>query len=245
MTGNPALNESTFTNDSLVRTGETMTVQGAVNKTAIALLLAVVSASYTWQLYFSGNAGAVTPWMIAGGLGGFVIGLVTTFKPQWSAVTTPLYAVLEGLFLGALSSTFEARMPGIVIQAVMLTFGTLAALLAAYKTGLIRATATFKRGVIAATGGIALVYLASMVLGFFHIQIPGIFGNGMIGIGFSLFVVILAAMNLVIDFDFIEQGARSGAPKYMEWYAGFGVLVTLVWLYLEILRLLSKLNRRD
>ena len=245
MTGNPALNENTFSNVSSARVGEAMTVQGTVHKTAILLVLAAVSASYTWHLYFGGNVASVTPWMIGGGIGGFVVGLVTTFKPTWAAITAPLYAVFQGLFIGALSSIFDARMPGIVIQAVMLTFGTLAALLAAYQTGLIRASDKFKRGVIAATGGIAILYLLSIALGFFHIQIPLIFGNGAIGIGFSLFVVILAAMNLVIDFDFIEQGAQNGAPKYMEWYASFGLMVTLIWLYMEILRLLSKLRSRD
>ncbi len=149
---------------------------------------------------------------------------------------------MEGLFIGGISCVFEQRFPGVVPQAVMFTFGTLAALLAAYTTGIIRASDGLRRGIIAATGGIALVYLVSMVLGFFHVQVPGIFGSGPIGIGFSVVVVIIAAMNLVLDFDFIESGARQGAPKYMEWYAGFGLLVTLVWLYLEILRLLSKLN---
>jgi uncharacterized YccA/Bax inhibitor family protein len=222
-----------------------MTVQGAVNKTAILLALTTLAASYTWQLFWKGQVASANGWLMGGAIGGFIVALVTTFKKTWSPVTAPLYAVLEGLFIGGLSCMFERQLPGIVIQAVMLTFGTLAALLCAYTTGLIRATSGFRRGVIAATGGIALVYLVSMVLGFFNVQIPGIFGNGMIGIGFSVVVVIVAAMNLVLDFDMIEQGAQQGAPKYMEWYAGFGLLVTLVWLYLEILRLLSKLNRRS
>jgi len=221
-----------------------MTVQGTVNKTALLLLITTVAAAFTWRLFWQGAGGGTNLWLTAGAIGGFVIGLVTIFKKTWAPFTAPLYALCQGLFIGGLSSIFERQMPGIVIQAVMFTFGTLAALLAAYSGGLIRASAGFRTGIIAATGGIAIVYLASMVLGFFHIQIPGIFGNGMIGIGFSIFVVVIAAMNLVLDFDTIETGARQGAPKFMEWYGAFGLLVTLVWLYLEILRLLSKLNRR-
>ena len=160
-------------------------------------------------------------------------------------MTTPLYAALEGLALGGISLAFEARYPGIVMNAVGLTFGTLAALLLAYRSGLVRATENFKLGIFAATGGIALLYLVSMVMGFFGKSIPFIHGSGLIGIGFSVFVVIIASLNLVLDFDFIETASRRGAPKYMEWYGAYGLMVTLVWLYLEILRLLSKINSRD
>ena len=156
----------------------------------------------------------------------------------------PMYAVLEGLLLGGLSAMFEVRFPGIVSQAVFATFGTLFGLLFAYKTGIIKATENFKLGVFAATGGIAIVYLISFVMSFFGTRIPYIHESGLIGIGFSVFVVIVAALNLVLDFDFIEQGAESGAPKYMEWYAAFGLLITLVWLYIEMLRLLSKVRSR-
>jgi len=159
-------------------------------------------------------------------------------------VTAPIYAVAEGFFLGGLSGLVNLRFPGIPFQAVCLTFGTLFMLLMAYQTGWIRATENFKLGVTAATGGICMLYLVSMVMGFFGMQIPFIHESGPIGIGFSVFVVIIAALNLVLDFDFIEHGAEHGAPKYMEWYAAFGLLVTLVWLYIEILRLLSKLARR-
>jgi uncharacterized YccA/Bax inhibitor family protein len=177
-------------------------------------------------------------------VGGFIVALVTIFKKNWAAFTAPLYALFEGLMLGALSATLEARYPGIAIQAVGLTFGTLLAMLIAYSSGLIKPTQKFKTGVIAATGGIALLYLATMGLGFFGVHIPYIYGNGLVGIGFSLFVVVIAALNLVLDFDLIQSGVASGAPKYMEWYCAFGLLVTLVWLYIEMLRLLSKLNRR-
>jgi len=245
MTGNPTLSPKVFTQAGLATAGETMTVQGTVNKTAFLLLLTTLSAAYTWQLFFKGDTASATGWLYGGAIAGFIIAIITSFKPAWSAVTAPLYAVAEGLFIGGLSSLFEMRLPGIVIQAVMLTFGTLAALLAAYTMGFIRASGAFRRGVFAATGGIAILYVVSMVLGLFHIQIPGIFGNGPVGIIFSLVVVIIAAANLVLDFDMIESGAQQGAPKYMEWYCGFGLLVTLVWLYLEILRLLLKINRRD
>jgi len=245
MTGNPALNQNTFTNVQASSGGGTMTIQGTVNKTSILLILLTVAASYTWRLYLTGQGDQMMEWTYGGAIAGFVVGLVTCFKKQWSPVTAPVYAICEGLFIGGLSSVMDAQFHGIVLQAVMLTFGTLAALLGAYKTGLIKATNNFKRGVIAATGGIFILYLVTMVMGFFGVQmLPSIYGNGPVGIGFSIIVVIIAAMNLVLDFDFIEQGVSVGAPKYLEWYGAFGLLVTLVWLYLEILRLLAKLNSR-
>lgn len=246
-TANPALNSKTFTNLALpAESNNTMTLDGTVNKTGILLFLVLLSASWTWKLYFTQNSSAaVFPWIIAGALGGFIFALITAFKKEWSPITAPIYAVLEGLFLGGISSILEAQFHGIVIQAVGLTFGTLFALLMAYKSGLIKPTENFKLGVAAATGGIALIYFATMILGFFHIQIPYIHGSGTIGILFSLGVVIIAALNLVLDFDFIENGAKSGAPKFMEWYAAFGLMVTLIWLYIEILRLLAKLRSRD
>lgn len=243
-TANPALSASTFTG---VAAGghEAMTVEGTVNKTAVLLLLVVGGAFYTWNLFFQASDPAVvTPWILGGALAGFALAILTVFKKRWAPVTSPLYALCEGLFLGAVSATFEARFPGIVIQAVGLTFGTLFVLLLAYRTGVIRATENFKLGVVAATGGIALVYVVSIVLGFFGIQFPFIHESGPMGILFSLVVVVIAALNLVLDFDFIETGAARGAPRFMEWYAAFGLLVTLVWLYLEILRLLAKLKSR-
>jgi uncharacterized YccA/Bax inhibitor family protein len=171
--------------------------------------------------------------------------MVTIFKKEWSPVTSPIYALLEGLVLGGLSALLELRFPGIAIQAVALTFGTLFVMLLAYRSGLIRVTQKFRLGIIAATGGIMVFYLLQMLLGFFGVPMfSSVNGNGFIGIGFSLFVVAIAALNLVLDFDFIEQGVHFGAPKYMEWYGAFGIMVTLVWLYIEILRLLSKLRSR-
>lgn len=242
-TSNPLLNDSTF--DSPVRTaGRQMTLQGTVNKTLFFLFLVFATALYTWNLAMTQPAMA-QPWMIGGAIGGLVLALITSFKPAWSPVTGSLYALAEGLFLGAISAMYEQRFHGIVLQAVLLTGGVSLALLAVYSMRLIRATENFKLGIVAATGGIFLVYLLSWILSFFSIQIPYIHETGMIGIGFSLFVVIIAALNLVLDFDFIENGCAHGAPKYMEWYAAFGLLVTLVWLYIEILKLLSKLARRD
>jgi uncharacterized YccA/Bax inhibitor family protein len=245
-TANPTLNEKVFTAFGAIRPGaDTMSIQGAVNKTGILLVLVLVTAGFTWNLYTaSGNPAAVAPWLLGGAIGGFVTALVTAFKPTWAPVTASIYALLEGLVLGGLSAIFETSYPGIVFQAVGLTIGTLAALLLAYKIGAIRATPTFRRVIIAATGGIALLYLASFALGFFGIRIPGIFEAGGAGILFSGFVVAIAALNLVLDFDLIERGAAQGAPKHMEWYGAFALMVTLIWLYIEILRLLSKLRSR-
>lgn len=242
-TSNPALNEKAFKGQ--VAVGEAMTLQGTVNKTGALLLCVVATAAWTWGLSHSDTPEAAIPWMIGGLVGGFVIALVTIFKKTWSPITAPIYALLEGLALGGISAIFEKMYPGVAIQAVGLTLGTLFVMLLAYKTGMIRATQGFKLGVIAATGGIAVLYLVEMVLSFFfHIQVPAINGSGPWGIAFSLFVVVIAALNLVLDFDMIETGVNGGAPKYMEWYGAFGLMVTLIWLYLEILRLLGKARRR-
>jgi uncharacterized YccA/Bax inhibitor family protein len=249
--GNPALNNNTFldigSGELVTRNpGEVMTLNGTVNKTGFMLLLLVATAAYTWSLYTPENPGAVMPWLLVGGIGGFIVAIVTVFKKTWAPVTAPLYAALEGLFVGGISAMFEASFPGIVMQAVMLTMGVLAALLMAYKSGLIKATENFKLGVVAATGGIALLYLVNMGMRLFGFEGFGfIHESGTMGIAFSAFVVVIAALNLVLDFDFIESGAEAGAPKYMEWYGAFGLVVTLVWLYLEILRLLAKLQSRD
>jgi len=185
---------------------------------------------------------AVGGLVMVGAIGGLIAAMTTIFKKEWAPVTAPIYALLEGLVLGSLSAMLEQRFPGIAIEAVMLTLGTCICMLLAYRSGMIQATPRFTVGIMAATGGIALVYLASMILGFFHVQVPGIFGSGPVGILFSLFVVTIAALNLILDFNFIEKGAQSGAPKYMEWYSAFGLMVTLIWLYLEMIRLLSKLR---
>jgi uncharacterized YccA/Bax inhibitor family protein len=247
-TANPALNEKTFRGVYAESGKAVMTLQGTVNKTFIMLLILLVSATYTWHLAMMNaeHPQVVTPWLLGGLLGGLVMALVTMFVPRFAMVTAPVYAGLEGLFLGAVSAFFEYRYPGIVVQAVTLTFGTLFCLLAAYTSGYIRATENFKLGVVSATGAIFLIYLVSWILSFFGIHIGMIHDSGLLGIGFSLFVVVIAALNLVLDFDFIESATESGnAPKYMEWVGAFGLMVTLVWLYIEILRLLAKLRNSE
>jgi len=253
--GNPALKATTFSSVSQrapsasgiqATASSTMTLQGTVNKTGILLALVVLSASYTWNLFFqSGNPAAVMPMAMGGAIFGFILALVTIFKKQWAGITAPMYAVAEGLFLGAISGIFEMQYPGIVIQAVGLTLGTLASLLFLYKTGIVKPTENFRLMVTSATMGIGMLYLVSMLMNMFGSGGIGfIHSNGLFGIGFSLFVVAIAALNLVLDFDFIEQGSEMGAPKYMEWFGAFSLMVTLIWLYLEMLRLLAKLRSR-
>jgi uncharacterized YccA/Bax inhibitor family protein len=251
-TSNPALGENTFRDLSGAQYGgvidETtrMTLNGTVNKTGILLVCALATAAYTWHNFLQSRDPAdIMPSMLIGGIGGLIFAIVTIFKKEWSPVTAPIYALLEGLILGGLSALLELRFPGIAMQAVALTFGTLFVLLLAYRSGLIRVTQKFRLGIIAATGGIFVFYMLEMLLGFFGVHFTSINGSGFIGIGFSLIVVAVAALNLVLDFDFIEQGVHYGAPKYMEWYGALGIMVTLVWLYLEILRLLSKMRSRN
>jgi uncharacterized YccA/Bax inhibitor family protein len=202
------------------------------------------SAAFTWREYLDGNMAILGPAMLVGGLGGLVVAMITIFKPRASPYTGPLYAVLEGILLGALSARYEQRWPGIPMQAVGLTFMVFLSLLIVYRTGLIKVTENFRMGVVAATGGILLFYLLTFILGLFGVSMPLLHGSGLLSIGISVVVVIVAALNLVLDFDFIERGASSGAPKYMEWYGAFGLLVTLVWLYIELLHLLAKLQQR-
>lgn len=245
-TSNPTLQPETFRRMGVAAQGEEMTVQGVINKTGLLLLCVLVSAGWTWFQFFQsgGNLAAVQGYMWLGVLGGLGLAFATIFKKEWAPVTAPLYAVAEGLFIGGISSIFEARYPGIVIQAASLTFGTLFAMLVAYRSGMVKATEGFKLGVVAATGGIALVYFISIILSFFGVNLSFIYGNGALGIGFSLFVVAIAALNLVLDFDLIENGARYRLPKFMEWYCSFALMVTLIWLYVEFLRLLSKARSR-
>src|ERR1700734_416399 len=244
-TSNPVLNDKRF--EGFARQlGEGMTVQGTVNKTGLLLLCAMATAAWTWHLFNQEHsAAAVLPWLWIGSIGGFVCALITVFKKEWSPVTAPAYALLEGLALGSISAVLELRFPGIAIQSVSLTFGTLLVLLFAYRSGLIPVTQNFRLGIVAATGAIMLFYLLEFVLGFFGVHFNAINGSGPIGIGFSLIVVGIAALNLVLDFDLIEYGARYGAHKYMEWYGAFALMVTLIWLYFEILRLLSKFRSRN
>jgi uncharacterized YccA/Bax inhibitor family protein len=244
-TANPALKESTFAGARALAGEPAMTLQGTATKSLLLVLLTIFAASFTWNAVAAGNVGIVGPAALVGGIGGFVVALITVFKPRASPVTAPIYAVLEGLLLGAVSAMYDARFAGLPLQAVGLTFGVFLALLIVYRTGLVRATANFRLGVIAATGGIMVMYLLSFVLGFFGVSMGFLHDSSPLSIGISLVIVVVAALNLVLDFDFIERGVAHGAPKFMEWYAAFGLLVTLVWLYLEILRLLGKLQGRD
>jgi uncharacterized YccA/Bax inhibitor family protein len=251
-TSNPAFSGRTFENvpgsgyGGMIDATARMSLSGTVNKTGILLVCAIATAAWVWHVFVQTRDMAdVAPYLTVGALGGFVVAMVTVFKKDWAALTAPLYAALEGMVLGGLSALFEFRYPGVAFQAVGLTFGTLFVLLALYSTGVIKVTQKFRLGVFAATGGIMLFYLLEMILGFFHVQFLAINGGSGLGIVFSLFVCGIAALNLVLDFDFIEQGVNFGAPKYMEWYGAFGIMVTLVWLYLEILRLLSKIRSRN
>jgi uncharacterized YccA/Bax inhibitor family protein len=262
-TSNPALNEDVFANSAReYGQSTTMTLEGTAMKTGVLLAVLLAGVVYTWiqtgaaapalaaRAAAPGAAGMPIPqnaimYMAAGAIGGLIFSLVTVVSPRLSPYSAPLYAGFEGLFIGGLSAMCEYMFPGIALQAAGLTLGTLVILLLAYSTRVISATENFKMGIVAATGAIGLVYLVSFILRLFGMQIPFIHESGMIGVGFSAFVVAIAALNLVLDFDFIENGARRGAPKYMEWYGGFGLLVTLVWLYIEVLRLLSKLRDRD
>jgi uncharacterized YccA/Bax inhibitor family protein len=243
-TSNPALNDNVFRGVPGTL-GDSMTLAGTVNKTGVLVLCAIGGAAWTWHDFMLGQMASVMTLLWVGTLGGLVFAFATVFKKNWAPLTAPIYSLLEGLALGGISAMLNARWPGIAIQAVSLTFGTLLVLLMAYRSGIIRVTARFRLGVVAATGAIMLFYVAEMVLGFFGIHFAAINGSGAIGIGVSLVIVVVAALNLVLDFDFIEHGVQAGAPKYMEWYGAFGLMVTLVWLYLEMLRLLAKINSRD
>lgn len=252
-TSNPALGSNTFRDvagsgfGGAIDVTTRMTLSGTINKTAILLLCAVATASWTWHLFMeSRNPASVSGLMMLGIFGGLILAFVTVFKKEWSPVCAPAYALLEGLALGGISAMFNLYYPGIAFEAVGLTFATLFVMLFLYKARIIKVTRKFMIGVVAATGGIMLFYFVEMILGFFGIHaFSALNGSGPIGILFSLFIVGIAALNLVLDFHFIEQGVNYGAPKYMEWYGAFGIMVTLVWLYLEMLRLLSKINSRS
>jgi len=234
--GNPVFGDKFNQSQGFVGS-ERMTLDGTVNKTGILLGLCLIGAIISWNI--------PNPFFIVGGaLVGFGLAIYTSFVPRNAGITAPIYAFVEGLFLGGVSLMFEVQYPGIAIQAIGLTFGTLASLLFFYKSGLIKPTENFRLMIFSATFGIMILYLVSIVMSFFGSGIGFIHSNGIFGIGFSLFVVSIAALNLVLDFDFIEQGSENSLPKFMEWYGAFSLMVTLIWLYLEILRLLAKLRSR-
>lgn len=244
-TSNPLLRADTFDLHA-APAAATMTILGTVHRAAFLVLIVLGTAMWSWQELAALGGQAMYPWLIGSLIGGFVLALVTVFKQTAAPITAPLYAACEGVLLGAISAIFEARFPGIAIQATGLTATTLLALLFAYRSGMIRATENFKLGMASAMGALCLFYLATFMLRLFGVPMPFLHDGGLLSIGISMVVVTIAALNLVLDFDFIEQGEANRAPKHMEWYAAFGLLVTLVWLYLETLRLLAKLqSNRD
>jgi len=244
--GNPVLSEKTFSDSLIELQAERMTVRGTLNKFGLMFIMLLGGASFTWRLFALGAN--VMPWAFGAAIGGFVLALVMIFKKEWSPYLALGYALLEGLFLGAISAVFNAafaeKYPGLVMQAVLLTLGTAGAMFVLYQFRIIQATPTFKKVIFIATAGIAVFYLIAIVLRLFGVQIPYLHDSSPMSIGISLFIVAIAALNLILDFDRIEQGAAQGAPKYFEWFSAFGLMVTLVWLYMEMLRLLSKLARR-
>lgn len=244
--GNPTLSEKAFKQTEYIDYTNSMTVRGTLNKFGFMFLMVLGTAYYSWKEY--ANGGNVQPLIWTGALGGLVVALVIMFKKEWSPYLAPLYALLEGLFLGAVSAyyndAFATKAPNIIMNAVGLTFGTVISMYFLYSFKVIQATQRFKAVLVTATAGIAVFYLVALVLRMFGIQMAFLHEGTTFGIGFSLVVVAIAALNLILDFDMIERGTEAGAPKYMEWYGAFGLMVTIVWLYLEILRLLSKLSSR-
>lgn len=239
---NPAFRSEYF--QSTAAAGQVMTVQGTINKIAFLMLLLIASGSFTWKMALEQNMAAVQSLMYLGIFGGLITALFTVFSPRNARFSAPIYAVFEGLALGGLSGFFNMAYPGIVFNAVMLTLATLFGMLFLYKTEIVKPTERFKAGVMSATMGVCFAYLFSFILSMFGLASP-IHATGGVGIIISLVVVVIAALNLILDFDMIVKGADSGAPEHMEWYGAFGLLVTLVWLYLELLRLLASLQRRD
>lgn len=245
---NPAMSEKRF-ESTLVTSGhvEVMTQKGTMNKFIFMFFMLMASAMLTWKAFYEGVN--VMPWLIGSAIGGLILALIISFKPTTAPYLAPAYGIVKGVFVGGISAfyadAFAAVAPGIVMQAVALTFGTVLAMFILYRTGVIKATERFKSIVFTATAGIAIFYLIAMVIRLFGVEIAFLHEGSLVGIGFSLFVVAIAALNLIIDFDFIETGARMGAPKYMEWFGAFGLMVTIIWLYVEMLRLLSKIASRD
>ena len=237
---NPVMTEKAFQKSAgtLVQGGETMTVSGAVNKTLILTGILLLTTVFSYA-----NPNPILMW--GGAIGGFIVVIFSVFKPQYSNITAPVYAALEGLFVGGISAIYASLFNGIIFQAVTITMAILFTMLFLYKSGIIKVTKSFRTGVIMATGAVALVYVVSIVLGMFGIQIPYLHQGGMIGIGISLVIIGIASLNLLLDFDNFEKGEQYGAPAYMEWFSAMGLLITLIWLYLEVLRLVSMLSGRD
>ena len=235
-----------FEKEGLASSGsQVMTINGTITKIGLMLLLVIASAAYTWKLVMGENPASAGTLALVGAIGGFIVALITAFSPKASPISAPIYAILEGLFLGAISAIINAQYPGIAFQAVMLTIGTLFTMLFLYRSGRIRATPKFRRGVMMATGAVFFAYLISWILSMLGMPVGFMHSSGPLGILINLVIIGIAAFNLILDFDFIERGSQMGAPRYMEWYGAFGLMVTLIWLYIEFLRLLSRFAGRD
>lgn len=245
--GNPTLTQKMFDKSMSIEASVqgTMSVRGAINKFGFLMLMVIAGAAYNWHMFEQGQTNTMYILLMTGVFGGLITALAISFKPNWASYLAPLYGLLEGLFIGGISAVMNAafakQYPGLVMQAVGLTFGVAIAMFLLYNFRIIKATEKFKSVIIASTLGIGIFYLLTMVLRLFGVNVSFMYDSSWLSIGISLFVVAIAALNLIMDFDMIEQGAERGAPKFMEWYGAFGLLVTMVWLYLEILRLLSKL----
>jgi len=243
---NPAMTGKIFEKAGTAAQGSsTMTINGTINKIGIMLLLVIAAAAYTWNIVMGADPGRASTLAMVGAIGGFIMALVTIFRPKSAAITAPIYAILEGLFLGAISAIINAQYPGVAFQAVLLTIGTLFTMLFLYRSGRIRATPKFRRGVMMATGAVFFAYLISWIMGMFGMSMGFMHSSGPLGILINMVIIVIAALNLIMDFDFIEKGSQMGAPKYMEWYGAFGLMVTLIWLYIEFLRLLSRFSSRS
>jgi uncharacterized YccA/Bax inhibitor family protein len=235
---NPVLKQTILDNAGYDNRSESMTASGAVNKTLFLAVLLVIGAGFGWT--FPNKL-----FLLPAAILGLVLVLIASFKKEWSPFIAPIYAIVEGVFVGAVSLAYSYAFDGIIFHAVSLTIGVLFLMLFLYKAKIIQVTQRLRSVIMMATGAIMLTYLVSFVLSFFNIQVPMIHSTGLLGIGFSLVVVVIASLNLLLDFDFFEKGQQAGLPKHMEWFAGMGLIITLVWLYLEILRLLSKFTSRD
>lgn len=244
--GNPTLSEKIFSKTLNANDSQLMTVRGTMAKFGFLLLMVLAGAVFTWQ----SQPETMMTFLWVGLIGGLITSMVIIFKPNIAGYIAPAYGILEGFFLGAISAIFNnyfaKKYPGLILQAVGLTFGVAIAMFLLYNFKIIKPTQKLKSIIVTATTGIAIFYLITLVLRLFHVNMPFMYDSSALGIGISLFVIAIAALNLILDFDMIEQGASMGAPKYMEWYGAFGLLVTIVWLYIEILKLLSRFaNNRN
>ncbi len=240
---NPAFRTDAFRNAAQTAVGERMTLGGAINKTIVLFVLLLITAGWTWSHYNPADPAAIMPYMWGGLIVGLVFAFATIFKPNWAPVTAPLYALAEGCAIGGISAIYNAQAQGIALQAVALTFGIMAVMLFLYRSGIIKVTQKFRMGLTAAIGGIFLFYIGTWIVGLFGVNTSMLFGGSTLSIGISLVIVAIASLSLTLDFDMIQRASTAGMPKFMEWYSGFSLMVTLVWLYLELLRLLANTRR--